>query len=226
MDPRPPASFHGVQRPSTPTTHPLSHCSLLPHSKQLLGRATAQASHVSPAPHTHTAKAHFLQHICHLLFHSWGTGQGSQCKMLAQKSLAPCQPPGQGAPTKLALARHCAWSHDHTNACHFYLQSPKFPHTDGHEENHTTCQSQVQSDSTFGFIIVHLLLLIMDDQAPILRHLEVVLHSSGLLQAWLGGYTQRWVRAWGRAFSPVSCTPLQRLCSHPELAGTHWGPGS
>lgn len=75
--------------------------------------------------------------------------------------------------------------------------------------------------STFGFIIIHLLLF-MDDQTPILRHLEVMAHSSGSLGAWLGGCSERWVRSWGRThpwgqgitLAPAPSIPPQ---SHPKL---------
>lgn len=89
--------------------------------------------------------------------------------------------------------------------------------------------------STFGFIIVHLILLFMDDQAPILRHLEVMAHSSGPLWAWLGGCSQRGRSGEGPtlgavippeplciARAPALSTPSQphlKLCSSPS---TRW----
>lgn len=78
----------------------------------------------------------------------------------------------------------------------------------------------VSPGSTFGFIIIQLLFLFMDDQASILRHLEIMAHSSGPLGAWLGGCSQKNGSGPGEGSnSGGSCTPRAHVhFSHPTLA--------
>lgn len=119
-----------------------------------------------------------------------------------------------------------------TRPCQFLPLPPQDPTCRWQDRNHSEIPSKsrvapVSPGSTFGFIIIQLLFLFMDDQASILRHLEIMAHSSGRLGAWLGGCSQR--NGSGPeegSNSGGSCTPRAPVhCSspcpiHPTLASS------
>lgn len=112
-----------------------------------------------------------------------------------------------------------------TRPCQFLPLPPTSPQDltcRWQDENHSETQSKsrlapVSPGSTFGFIIIPLLFLFMDDEASILRHLEIMAHSSGPLGAWLGGCSQRNGSEPGKgSTSGGRCTPRAPVhCSSP-----------